>query len=202
MQFSSSLQVITLTLSALVSAAAVKCPSGTTLNTSFKCPSSDISRTSCLGPKDCLYPNPAACNSFIQCIVNTDGVAGTACTRPCPVGLLWDNNHKTCSVPEDSTCPKKTSSFHCPTEEMVASGCVDSKCLYANPENRNSFIRCGVKLTGLASWEAEPVVVTCPDKLQWNDGEKICAEPGEGDEVEVGNAKLQVQIRGRRFHVL
>ncbi|CAG2178153.1 unnamed protein product, partial [Oppiella nova] len=33
----------------------------------YPCPPREIARTKCLGPKDCLYPNPRDCSRFIQC---------------------------------------------------------------------------------------------------------------------------------------
>ncbi|OKO92751.1 Race-specific elicitor A4 [Penicillium subrubescens] len=53
----------------------------------FHCPEEDIINTQCLGPKDCLYPNPDNCGTFIQCTVNPDGITGTPVVMPCPAGL-------------------------------------------------------------------------------------------------------------------
>ncbi|KAJ7199933.1 hypothetical protein GGX14DRAFT_660858 [Mycena pura] len=50
----------------------------------FICPEHDIIRTHCIGPTDCLYPNPGSCTSYIHCVVNADGVTGTPFIRPCP----------------------------------------------------------------------------------------------------------------------
>jgi hypothetical protein len=58
-----------------------------------------------MGPKDCLYPNPANCNSFIQCVPQPDG-SGKPQVMPCPAGLEWNDNKKECDWPSSSTCPK------------------------------------------------------------------------------------------------
>lgn len=70
----------------------------------FVCPEEDIVSTLCLGPKDCLYPNPTSCNTFIQCTVNPDGVTGTPVVMPCPAGLEWNDSRKECDWPANSTC--------------------------------------------------------------------------------------------------
>ena len=57
----------------------------------------------CLGLKDCLYPNPNNCNTFIKCLATSD--KGTAVVIPCPIGLQWNDNKKQCEYPEESTCP-------------------------------------------------------------------------------------------------
>ncbi|OBT80428.1 hypothetical protein VF21_00840 [Pseudogymnoascus sp. 05NY08] len=71
----------------------------------FRCPSKDIINTKCLGPKDCLYPNPGSCNTFIQCTVDPGERTGTPYVIPCPRGFEWNDNDKKCGSPEKSTCP-------------------------------------------------------------------------------------------------
>ncbi|CAF0736939.1 unnamed protein product [Adineta steineri] len=74
----------------------------------FVCPEEDIAETQCLGPKDCLYPNPQDCNSYIQCTVNADQVTGTPVVMPCQPNnppLQWNDDTKECDYPENSTCP-------------------------------------------------------------------------------------------------
>ena len=73
--------------------------------TDFVCPTEDIASTGCQGPKDCLYPNPDSCTTFIQCEVNADGTTGTPVVRDCPSGLEWNDNNKECDYPTSSTCP-------------------------------------------------------------------------------------------------
>ncbi|KAJ7218396.1 hypothetical protein GGX14DRAFT_356973 [Mycena pura] len=73
----------------------------------FICPVADIERTHCLDPRDCLYPNPDSCTSFIQCFVNADGMTGTPITRPCAGLLEWNDNLKVCIFSELSTCPHR-----------------------------------------------------------------------------------------------
>jgi Chitin binding Peritrophin-A domain len=67
----------------------------------FQCPPEDIIRTKCLGPKDCLYPHPNDCGSFIQCTVNPGGVTGTPVVMPCPAGLQWNDDEKICDQTGD-----------------------------------------------------------------------------------------------------
>ena len=71
----------------------------------FVCPSEDISATKCMGPKDCLYPDPTNCNGFIQCAPADDTyTTGTVYHMPCPDGLLWNDVQKWCDWPENTTC--------------------------------------------------------------------------------------------------
>jgi hypothetical protein len=72
----------------------------------FQCPRDNIANNGCLGPKDCLYPNPAYCNSFIQCVPLPDGSSKSQ-VMPCPAGLEWNGMKKECDWPQDSTCPNK-----------------------------------------------------------------------------------------------
>jgi hypothetical protein len=69
------------------------------------CNTTEIITTHCMGPKDCLYPNPNDCKSYIQCTVNADGQSGTPVVMPCPAGLEWNDVEKWCDWPERSTCP-------------------------------------------------------------------------------------------------
>ena len=146
----------------------------------FVCPREDIAATGCNGPKDCLYPNPDTCNTFIQCEVNSDGVTGTPVVRDCPAGLEWNDNKKECDYPANSTCPKDAmaSAFMCPSEDIAATGCKGPKdCLYAYSGSCNKFIQCIVNKDGIT---ATPKIVTCPSNLVWNDNTKDCAAPGHG----------------------
>jgi hypothetical protein len=76
----------------------------TTSSSEFVCPKEDIANTGCKGQKDCLYPNPESCDSFIQCVPQSDG-SGIPQEMPCPAGLEWNDTKKECDWPEDSTCP-------------------------------------------------------------------------------------------------
>ena len=146
----------------------------------FECPKEDIAATGCVGPKDCLYPDPDSCQKFIQCEVNSDGVTGTPVERDCPHGLQWNDNKKECDYPEDSTCPESAidSAFVCPKENIAATGCPGPKdCLYAYPGSCNKFIQCIVNKDGMT---ATPKIVTCPSNLVWNDNTKECVDPGHG----------------------
>ncbi|CAG2176816.1 unnamed protein product, partial [Oppiella nova] len=86
-----------------------------TQGSGFVCPEEDIANTGCKGPKDCLYPNPENCQTFIQCTVNADNKTGTPVVMPCPAGLEWNDNIKRCDYPESSTCPKGSTAR--PTEQ-------------------------------------------------------------------------------------
>lgn len=68
----------------------------------FICPSADIIKTKCQGPKDCLYPNPKTRNGFIHCTVNADGKTGAPVEMPCPKGLEWNDREKICDWPKNS----------------------------------------------------------------------------------------------------
>ena len=87
----------------------------TAYSTAFDCPEEDISATACKGPKDCLYPNPDDCNSFIQCTVNADERTGTPVVMPCAPAtppLEWNDNKKECDYPGSSTCPENFFKFN------------------------------------------------------------------------------------------
>ena len=72
--------------------------------TEFVCPTEDMIKTQCLGPKDCLYPNPDNCTSFIHCEVNDDNKTGRPTIKDCPDGLQWNDYMIECDGPENSTC--------------------------------------------------------------------------------------------------
>lgn len=62
----------------------------------FRCPIRDIIQTKCLGPKDCIYPNPANCASYIKCTVDPGERSGTPHVVRCPLGTRWNDREKTC----------------------------------------------------------------------------------------------------------
>ncbi len=135
----------------------------------FVCPRDDIANTRCLGPKDCLYPNPANCKSFIQCVPQPDG-SGNPVVMPCPAGLEWNDNKKECDWPSSSTCPKtplptvdtttKTPTTEASTQSPTTPACGDDssednnlnlpslcsgcsqKRLVANPNSQQRYIEC------------------------------------------------------------
>ncbi|KAJ6541168.1 hypothetical protein DFH09DRAFT_1174668 [Mycena vulgaris] len=74
----------------------------------YVCPQADIDATGCRGPKDCLYPNPDDCHSYIQC---NDG--GLAYVMPCLSDILpvaYNDATKECDL---------LGLIHCLTEEVV-----------------------------------------------------------------------------------
>ncbi len=76
-------------------------------NTGFVCPKKDIIETKCQGPKDCLYPNPKNCTTFIHCSVNADGKSGTPHVKSCPKGLHWNTRTRSCDLPAAAKCSRK-----------------------------------------------------------------------------------------------
>jgi hypothetical protein len=58
-----------------------------TVASDFVCPAEDIANTQCSGPRDCLYPDPKSCTSYINCEVSADGTTATAYILDCPAGL-------------------------------------------------------------------------------------------------------------------
>ncbi|ELR06760.1 hypothetical protein VC83_04226 [Pseudogymnoascus destructans] len=70
----------------------------------FTCPTQDIIKTKCKGPRDCRYPDPESCSHFYLCFVNTDGKTGTPHNYACGQGLMWNDNLKSCDWPTSSTC--------------------------------------------------------------------------------------------------
>ncbi|KFY76433.1 hypothetical protein V499_03934 [Pseudogymnoascus sp. VKM F-103] len=71
----------------------------------FQCPMKDIMLTQCRGAKDCVYPNPGSCTTFIQCSAGSNLMSGTPVIKDCLPGHEWNNKEKKCDVPEKSTCP-------------------------------------------------------------------------------------------------
>ncbi|EME41286.1 carbohydrate-binding module family 14 protein [Dothistroma septosporum NZE10] len=71
------------------------------------CQSTEVLATKCLGPKDCLYPNPASCGTFIQCVPQDEVGNAKPVVMPCPKGLQWNDGKKWCDYPHLSTCPAK-----------------------------------------------------------------------------------------------
>ena len=77
----------------------------------FTCPETDIQQTHCAGPKDCLYPNPDDCHSYIRCEVNEDGMTGRPTVYQCPAGMEWNRNTAECDWPgQPGTCSEEMSS--------------------------------------------------------------------------------------------
>nr|URT56661.1 CBD-DrsB1 [synthetic construct] len=64
-------------------------------------------KTKCMGPKDCLYPNPDSCTTYIQCVPLDEVGNAKPVVKPCPKGLQWNDNvgKKWCDYPNLSTCP-------------------------------------------------------------------------------------------------
>lgn len=70
----------------------------------FVCPADDFANTQCKGPKDCLYPSPDSCGSYISCEVTPDGQTARPFIQDCPDSLQWNDNAKMCDYPENTTC--------------------------------------------------------------------------------------------------
>nr|UEP18203.1 antimicrobial protein CBD2-DrsB1 [synthetic construct] len=150
--------------------------------------------TKCMGPKDCLYPNPDSCTTYIQCVPLDEVGNAKPVVKPCPKGLQWNDNvgKKWCDYPNLSTCPVTTTrapttttksaptvttTTRAPTTTTPATKCMGPKdCLYPNPDSCTTYIQC-VPLDEVGN--AKPVVKPCPKGLQWNDnvGKKWCDYP-------------------------
>lgn len=97
------------TVKTAASTATTPVPS-TSHSQNFVCPREDIANTGCKGPKDCLYPNPQNCNTFIQCVPQPDG-SGNPVVMPCAPSnppLEWNDNKKECDYPGQGTCPRQS----------------------------------------------------------------------------------------------
>ncbi|OBT44358.1 hypothetical protein VE00_07086 [Pseudogymnoascus sp. WSF 3629] len=160
----------------------------------FKCPISDIVITQCRGAKDCVYPNPGSCNTFIQCSASAGFLAGTPAIKNCLPGHEWNDKDKKCDVPEKSTClvhangenrqggaPKGKKSVHaraaftCPTEDIIKTKCKGPRdCRYPDPESCSHFYLCFVSSDGKTG---TPHNYACGEGLLWNDKLKSCDWP-------------------------
>ena len=80
-------------------------------------------------------------------------------------------------TPKKAPAPKPAPKPYnpCVAAEVIATACKGPKdCLYPNPDSCGNFIQCvPLDLVG----NAKPVVMPCPDGLQWNDGKKWCDYP-------------------------
>ncbi|KAJ5352999.1 hypothetical protein N7452_001973 [Penicillium brevicompactum] len=141
--------------------------------TAFTCPEEDIAATQCQGPKDCLYPNPDNCNSFIACEISNDGTTGIPHLNDCPPNLEWNENEKICDYPEQSTCSslnqqssdlsneaeppvngKLGENFDC-AQAKTDQGCSEVECIYANPNSPNSYYQCTTETAYLVQCESD-----------------------------------------------
>jgi len=64
----------------------------------FRCPIRDVLQTKCLGPKDCLYPNPDDCASYIRCELDEGERSATPHVEHCPLGTKWNDRKKECDL--------------------------------------------------------------------------------------------------------
>ncbi|KFY06663.1 hypothetical protein V492_07867 [Pseudogymnoascus sp. VKM F-4246] len=73
----------------------------------FQCPINDVMLTQCRGEKDCLYPNPGSCNSYIQCTTGkgSNFLSATPEIMKCAPDHEWNDKEKKCDTPGKSTCP-------------------------------------------------------------------------------------------------
>jgi hypothetical protein len=172
----------------------------------FVCPRDDIANTGCMGPKDCLYPNPANCNSFIQCVPQPDG-SGKPVVMPCPAGLEWNDNKKECDYPQDSTCPKnstQTPTTAATTQTPTTAATTQTPTTAATTPlppggdfvcPRDDIANTGcmgpkdclypnpancnsfIQCVPQPDGSGKPVVMPCPAGLEWNDNKKECDYP-------------------------
>lgn len=68
----------------------------------------EILTTGCKGPKDCIYPDPDNCSTYIACVPTDEAGNAYAQVMPCPAGLEWNDGKKWCDYPAQSTCPRDT----------------------------------------------------------------------------------------------
>ncbi|KAL5347462.1 hypothetical protein ACLOAV_007774 [Pseudogymnoascus australis] len=173
----------------------------------FVCPVEDIVRTQCIGVKDCMYPHPTTCRKYIHCEVNTDGVARRPTVKDCPGNFEWNNNDKTCDLPENSTCPTRhnvvatANDVHKETSDILARGDgVENKIRDAAPAPFQCLIgdavitqcrgekdcvypnpgSCNTYIqcsVGSDFLPGAPAVKNCPPGHEWNDKDKKCDLP-------------------------
>lgn len=187
--FAYNLAIIVALHTKLAVAAVIDFARSVDVDNGFVCPTEDIINTQCLGPKDCLYPNPNRCDQFIHCEVNAGSVSGRPTVKDCPAGLEWNDSEKICDWPVNSTCPnteqesKDTakeavpppdsipdSSFSC-SEAEQAQGCMGQsgagpECIYTNPKSNGSYIQCNKG--GVA------YIVRCKPAQFYNDAINAC----------------------------
>lgn len=123
----------------------------------FKCPMSDIVITQCRDAKDCVYPNPGSCNTFIQCSVGSSILSIAPTVKSCLPGHEWNDKEKKCDVPEKSTCPmhangeKKTGDDHPPNEAV----CTGPNCSETPINDLVNSLGDGINKAGLKSHGGE-----------------------------------------------
>jgi hypothetical protein len=65
--------------------------------------------------------------------------------------------------------------FECPEDEIAATQCSGPKdCLYSNPEDCSTYIKCEVNADGRT---ATAFIKECPAGLKWNDSIRECDLP-------------------------
>ncbi|KFY32397.1 hypothetical protein V493_00236 [Pseudogymnoascus sp. VKM F-4281 (FW-2241)] len=173
----------------------------------FQCPMKDMLLTQCRGEKDCVYPNPGSCNTYVRCSVGYNLLSGgTPSVKNCSPGHEWNDKDKVCDVPEKSTCPvyanvttpvadkveaaesRGIADFKCPVEDIRRTGCKhQGDCQYADPESCSSFYNCIANSDGLTG---TPYLHQCPEGNHWNDKVKVCDWP------QSANCKQAAKSRG------
>ena len=110
---------------------------------------------SCTGMPDGNYQSCHGCNVFATC---SNGLLYDK--RPCPAGLVWDDNKKRCEWKSD-TC----------TRDPITGNCVSS-CIgmkdgdYQSCKGCNVYASCSNEIL----YDNRP----CPANLVWDDNKKIC----------------------------
>lgn len=183
------------------------------------CPVEDIVRTQCMDVKDCLYPHPTGCKKYIHCEVNTDGVTGRPTVKDCHGNFEWNDNKKTCALPENSTCLARhnmdttTNDVLKETSEISArSDGVENKIRDAAPAPFQCLISdvvitqcrgekdcvypnpgsCNTYIqcsVGSDFLPSAPAVKNCPPGQEWNDNDKKCDVPEKSTCPVYANAK-------------
>ncbi|XP_049862526.1 chondroitin proteoglycan 2-like isoform X5 [Schistocerca gregaria] len=141
-------------------------------------PSGSSSLPECPYPADpnvvVHFPNPEDCSSFYKC-----GLDGEPVLIPCPAGLEWNDEADACDYPESAGCSvssggsisggKPTGSSNTPPPECPFPADPVNVVQFPNPDNCSTFYKC--------SLEGEPVLIACPEGLEYNSEAQVCDYP-------------------------
>lgn len=149
------------------------------------CDREEIANTGCIGPKDCLHPDPANCHGFIQCVPQPDG-SGKPQPMPCPEDLQWNDKTKECDWPNGSTCPSRSGGSSNGASKVAAAAAVPAPLkdacrnqkpgVYVDPKRCDCFYACDKDHA--IHYEC------CKAGLLYQVKHHICAAPSE---VQCGN---------------
>ncbi|XP_049807850.1 uncharacterized protein LOC126251462 isoform X2 [Schistocerca nitens] len=141
-------------------------------------PSGSSSLPECPYPADpnvvVHFPNPEDCSSFYKC-----GLDGKPVLIPCPAGLEWNDEADACDYPESAGCSvssggsgsggKPAGNSNTPPPECPFPADPVNVVQFPNPDNCSTFYKC--------SLEGEPVLIACPEGLEYNAEAQVCDYP-------------------------